>query len=390
MTEKVLFVDDEPNVLSAYKRALRRQFTIDTCESGADALEAIEATGPYAVIVSDMRMPEMNGVELLTRVKTLAPDTVRMMLTGNSDQQTAIDAVNEGDIFRFLNKPCPPEDLARALTAGLEQHRLITVEKELLERTLKGSLEALSEVLALAKPRAFGRTTRLKQVARSVAAEMALDEAWWLDSLVMMSQIGCVTLSDALIEKTISGQPLSADESTEFANHPVVGSELLARIPRLESIAESIRYQERHFDGSGTPASGPKGADLPLGARLLKCVHDFDRYSTNNRSACDAIARLKAHADRYDPDILAALERALGTDVPATPTEVSIDALKDGMLLAMDVVTNDGTLLVVEGQETTASVRRRLLNFSDNKRIGDKVMVIDSRSHAQPAIAAAG
>jgi len=107
---KILCVDDEPNVLKAYKRGLRSNFAIDIATSGGEALQFIESRGPYAVIVSDMRMPQMNGIELLNTVKQCAPDTVRIMLTGNADQQTAIDAVNPGEIFRFLNKPCQPED----------------------------------------------------------------------------------------------------------------------------------------------------------------------------------------------------------------------------------------------------------------------------------------
>ena len=119
MSRRILLVDDEVNVLQGYQRALRKRFELDVANSGAEALEKIASGGPYAVIVSDMRMPEMNGVELLTAVKQKAPETVRMMLTGNSDQQTAIDAINKGDIFRFLNKPCSKEEFAAALSAGL-------------------------------------------------------------------------------------------------------------------------------------------------------------------------------------------------------------------------------------------------------------------------------
>ena len=143
MNSRILFVDDEPNVLQAYSRTLRKQFDISTVTSGAAGLETAANDGPFAVVVSDMRMPEMDGVEFLSRMKASSPDTVRIMLTGNADQQTAIDAVNKGDIFRFLNKPCPPDNMADSLNSALEQHRLINAEKELLESTLKSSMEAL-------------------------------------------------------------------------------------------------------------------------------------------------------------------------------------------------------------------------------------------------------
>ncbi|MFH1417727.1 MAG: response regulator, partial [Planctomycetota bacterium] len=136
MSKKILCVDDDPNILNAYRRGLRRLFEIETAEGGAEGLEAIASQGPFAVVVSDMRMPGMDGIQFLTAVKKRAPESVRIMLTGNADQQTAMDAVNEGSIFRFLTKPCPPEHLAKALTAGIEQYRLITAEKELLGKTL--------------------------------------------------------------------------------------------------------------------------------------------------------------------------------------------------------------------------------------------------------------
>jgi DNA-binding NtrC family response regulator len=132
MVEKILFVDDEPNVLSALKRELRKQFEIETAENGEAGLRTIAAFGPYAVVVSDYNMPGMNGTRFLSNVKKIAPNTVRIMLTGFASLDTAIRAVNEGNIFRLLIKPCPPELLSRALSAAIDQYRLIMTEKQLL------------------------------------------------------------------------------------------------------------------------------------------------------------------------------------------------------------------------------------------------------------------
>jgi DNA-binding NtrC family response regulator len=117
MLERILMVDDESKVLSGYELLLHKEFQIDTAVGGAAALSALEATGPYAVVVSDMHMPEMNGAQLLARIKHLAPDTIRIILTGNADIQNAVSAVNEGSIFRFLTKPCDKETLGKALSA---------------------------------------------------------------------------------------------------------------------------------------------------------------------------------------------------------------------------------------------------------------------------------
>src|SRR5689334_22713738 len=126
MSIKILCVDDDPNILQGYKRAFRRDFEIHIAEGGIEGLAMIENEGPFAVVVSDMRMPVMDGIQFLIRVRELAPQSVRMMLTGNADQQTAIDAVNQGNIFRFMTKPCPPDVMATMLNAGIEQYRLIT------------------------------------------------------------------------------------------------------------------------------------------------------------------------------------------------------------------------------------------------------------------------
>jgi DNA-binding NtrC family response regulator len=138
MPEKVLFVDDDQNILASHQRMFRKQFALHTAMGGEEGLGSIAAHGPFAVIVSDMQMPIMNGVKFLTKARKLAPDSVRMILTGYADMQTAIEAVNEGHIFRFLTKPCHPEALAKALTAGIAQYRLLTAEKELTEKGILG------------------------------------------------------------------------------------------------------------------------------------------------------------------------------------------------------------------------------------------------------------
>ena len=165
MPEKILCVDDEPNILNAYKRALRGTFLIETAAGGAEGLAILKGPDPFAVVVSDMRMPGMDGVEFLREVKQIVPDTVRIMLTGNSDQQTAIDAVNRGSIFRFLTKPCSPEDLSQAIDAAIQQYRLVMAEKELPEKTLTGCVKTLTDILSLVNPTAFSRAGRPRRSA---------------------------------------------------------------------------------------------------------------------------------------------------------------------------------------------------------------------------------
>ena len=150
-TQKVLLVDDDRRILSALKRQLYRHFDLSTAESGADALALIQQNGPFAVIVTDMRMPEMNGVELLSRVCQVTPFSTRIMLTGNSDQETAVKAVNEGQVFRFHTKPCDTKELAQSIKLGIEAYReqCSSQEEQLrLEQTLEAADRARSSFFA--------------------------------------------------------------------------------------------------------------------------------------------------------------------------------------------------------------------------------------------------
>src|SRR5579859_4713302 len=166
---KILFVDDEPNVLEAYQRNLRKRYSLEAATSGELALELIAQRGPFAVIVADMQMPVMNGVEFLVQAQKLAPDSVRLMLTGNADQRTAVEAVNRGHIYQFLTKPCLPELMASALDNAIRQYQLITAERELLEKTLNGSVNMLAGILSSIDPVSFGRGEQLRDYMATFA-----------------------------------------------------------------------------------------------------------------------------------------------------------------------------------------------------------------------------
>lgn len=375
MARKVLFVDDEPNVLQSIRRSLRKSFDVDTAEGGQEALDKMAANGSYAVIVSDMRMPGMNGVEFLSEAKKRAPDSVRMMLTGNADQQTAVDAVNHGDIFRFLNKPCGPEDLASALQSGIRQHELITAEKELLEQTLRGSIDALANVLALSNPEVFGSTSRSKNRIHKIVEHMKLDDNWIFESAAMLCKIGCIAVSEDLVRRKVTGHKLDAEEYAEFAEHASIGAKLVTTIPRMDEVARAIQYQEKCFDGSGYPKDSVRGEDIPLGGRMLKVVLDYDAVEASGAQMADAIERLKSKPERYDPQVLAAFEASMQVDEGLVVSTVSIMQLDDSMVVAEDLKTAEGVLLIAKGQETTLSVRRHLQKYRDKGLIGKDIIV---------------
>ncbi|MGD9858372.1 MAG: HD domain-containing phosphohydrolase, partial [Planctomycetaceae bacterium] len=258
-TTKVLCVDDDAKILNGIRRQLGGQFDLETAEGPLAAQQLLEQSGPYAVVVSDMRMPEMTGIELLKLIRKTYPDTVRIMLTGESDLNTTINAVNEGNIFRFLSKPCGAEILGTAISDGLRQYQLVTAERELVEGTLKGSVKLLSEMLSLVSPASFGRAARVQRMATKVGEKLGTANLWELEIAALLSPLGCVTVPDAIVEKVSRGERLSAAESEAYETHPRFASKLLKNIPRLESVAQTIEYQSQSFDGTGFPGDGVRG-----------------------------------------------------------------------------------------------------------------------------------
>ena len=337
MSERILCVDDDPNVLQAYQRALRKQFHIEPAFGGEEALQAVVEQGPYAVVVSDMRMPGMNGVELLAKVSEIAPDTVRMMLTGNADQETALEAVNQGHIFRFMTKPCPPEMFAKALEAGLAQYRLITAERELALQDAQRQREGVDRRAGLVNPAAFGRAARVRRLVHELCARRHVSAAWQVEIAAMLSQIGCVAVPEETLAKVYRGEPLTRAESEAFAAHPATGYELLKHIPRLEEVAEIVAYQEKRFDGQGYPADNRCGAAIPLGSRILKVALDFDTLLAGGASEDMAMAEINDRGEWYDPDVVAALREALAIERVHVVRRLRVPDLIDGAILAEDV-----------------------------------------------------
>ena len=374
MRKKVLCVDDEPNVLDGYRRALRKDFDIRTAEGGEQGIKAITEDGPFAVIVSDMRMPGMDGVHFLSLAKAISPESVRVMLTGNSDQQTATDALNKGSIFRFLTKPCPPETLAKAINAALEQHRLVTAEKELLEQTLNNSLQVMIDILAMVNPTAFSRSTRVKRLSRDIAARVGVRNLWEVEIAAMLSQIGCVTVPEGTLIRRTKGLPLGEGERRMYEQYPEVGRDLIARIPRLEIVAEIIALQNKKLDDSAS--AGVSDSSLK-GARILQLALDYDKLLEAGKTPRAAFRELCDRVGWYDPVILDALGASAAElrEENFTSTKINVSRLMPGMILAESIATTAGAMVAAQGQEVSLSLALRVVNLAATGTIADEVTV---------------
>jgi response regulator RpfG family c-di-GMP phosphodiesterase len=380
---RILFVDDDANLLAAFQRTLRRQFNIETALGGQEALEHLQTSADYAVVVADMRMPGMDGVELLEKVRQLAPHAIRMMLTGNADQQTAVDAVNRGHVYRFLNKPCPPETLIPALEDALNQFELRRVERELLEGTLIGSVKMLSEVLGMVAPEALGHGQRLRESIRRFATVVGAAPLWEMEVGALLASIGCASLPARLLQKMNVGSDLTQEETAVVRRVPQIGHDLLVGIPRLAGVARIVLYQNQSFDGSGFPSDDCAGEMLPVGARMLKILNDRMALEADGIVKQRAFDAMRMKAGVYDPKLLEICFECFQSFLAqAVSSERQVHSLliKDlaiDQVVVSNITTRDGHVLVGAGSRLTAMVLKRLANYDELGDVKQPVFVQD-------------
>ncbi len=353
----ILCVDDEPRVVDGLALHLRRDYEVLTANGGQSALQILKEKGAPAVIVSDMRMPGMDGAALLKQVKHLYPETTRILLTGEPGRDAAIAAINEGQIFRFLTKPCPPDQLRAAIEAGVIHHRLQRAERVLLQETLVGCIKALVDILAITNPVAFGRATRVKRLATDLAAALGNKGFWQLEAAAMLSQIGYISLPVELVEKLYYAKRLTPEERALADGAPFVAQKLLGHIPRLGQVMEILAASQDAKSNVPDPL-------IKLGAGILRLVLEYDAHIAQGLPVSGAIAAIRAHAVRHDPTLVDGLESMIG---PAAGTglisEVSVGRVTPGMVFMDDLRTSVGTLLVPKGFEVTETFLERMRNF---------------------------
>jgi CheY-like chemotaxis protein len=368
MNRRILCVDDEINVLKSLEQILHKRFEVDIAVGGAEALNLLRESPTYAVIVSDMRMPLMSGVELLVRVKRQYPDTVRLLLTGQSDMNDAMAAVNRGGIFRFLGKPCPPETIIESIDAAIEQHSLVTAEKQLLKETLSGVVKVLTDLLAITSPRVFNRAARLRSVVERMTEVCEERHDWRFELAAQLALIGCIALPPELVERVLSGVPVTVQERRMFARHPETGRNLIGKVPRLEVVAEIVGHQlDRDL-------SAVADADTRRGIELLQSALAVDERVANGELMNEAIRQM---CRTIPPKGEAVLAKAAALEVTKQATEraVRVSELEVGMLLDCDVRTRAGHLILTRGRTLSSFDLELLSNFAESVGIVEPVNV---------------
>ena len=307
MNEKVLFVDDDESLLDSVHRNFKKRYDLELATSGAQALKAMEANGPYAVVVADMAMPGMNGIEFLKKAQVLAPDTIRIMFTGHPGPVTLLESINSGQVFRFIAKPCDTDEISRVVDAGIRQYHLIAGERDLLEVTLTRSIEAMTGILEVLDPVVYLSAQTLSHRAALVARALGVADDWSITLAALYSPLWQLSLTPELRLQWARRKLDDPARKAQLSAAIERAANLLQPIPKLEGVAQIVRYQGKSLDGTGIPEDTIRGEAIPLGARVLRALQDFNAIEQSVKSKYVALEELRMQRGRFDPVVLATL-----------------------------------------------------------------------------------
>lgn len=313
MPDRILFVDDDPKILKSFARMFSGRYDFETANSGKEGLRLIKEKGPFAIIVSDIKMPEMDGLEFLSLARERDPDGVRMILTGYADLENAMDAVNSGYIFRFLTKPCSQECLEGALESGLEQHRLLQARTEMASvRRIKDAMEGIVagfiHLVEARDPYTAGHQRSVTTLSLAIAKDMGLDEDRLLGLRLAASvhDIGKVYVPAEFLNRP--GR-LSAEEFAIIKTHPKVGYDILSPVDFPWPVARMVYQHHERLNGTGYP-EGVAGEDILLEARIMAVADVIDAISSHRpyrpgRGLEIALEEIQSKAGEiYDPKVV--------------------------------------------------------------------------------------
>ncbi len=364
--QKILYVDDEPGLLSTFTSMMKRgplePYTLDDPELIDSTLEA---HGPFAVVLSDQRMPGKDGVEVLASVARHHPETIRIMVTGFADYHDTVRAINEGQIKHFVSKPWDDRTLRTLLEESVLQYNLLTERRylteqlqaknaeltELLEGTVAGTSRLLSDLVGYVNQPAAGQVDRVRRLGNALLpliADVSETERWEIQRALELFNLG-LTFLPPWIQITLNKDGLGSLHRFPVAlNHHLTTAKLLEGIPRFSGVAQIIRFMAKNFDGTGEPADAfLRGKDIPLGSRLLYILLDLERKSTPNFKGREVLEHMMKYPHKYDVDLIqTTLGRRESHDGTIREATVSVDELRPGMVLLQNVTTREGEFLL--------------------------------------------
>jgi response regulator RpfG family c-di-GMP phosphodiesterase len=421
----LLFVDDEPNILRSLRRTFRGlEYEILLANSGAEGLKIL-ADGPVDLIISDMRMPEMDGAQFLAKVYEKYPDTIRILLTGYADIKSTVDAVNKGGIHKYLNKPWDDAEIKSTVEQALDllfikrerDELLIVVQKQNLQLTdlnknlenkvaertkdlikamesvnqtnneLKASyiniVKTFSSLIEMKKLLRKTSSRAVSELAKLIAHEMELknEDIQTIMIAAMLYKVGKVTLRDDLLRTPF--MDLDNKYMQEFLQHAVVGQGILMGISALQAAARMIRHQHERFDGKGFPDNLQGSAISPAQSCLIIAIEYYELMAGNiyhvKMSPPDAVDWIVQGAGkRFSPDVVVAFQMAIDAQITKQANqevECPVSGLENGMILSRDVITDGGMLILSKGQVLDGLTIEKLIQYEQSLKCGLKAWV---------------
>jgi CheY-like chemotaxis protein len=359
-------VDDEQALLNGIQRRLGTEYDLVIANGGEAGLAAMDLQGPFAVIVTDMRMPKMDGIEFIRSARAKSPDSVYIMLTGNQDQATAIQALNEGHVFRFLTKPCQSADLKCTIDSGIHQYQLVTSEKELLHKTFVGAISVLTDVLELAQPNVFGRAERMQEIVIGLEKGLGLESQWEYKLAARLNLLGFALLPEQERIRFETGTLGGTELLSTIRSAAATGRRIIERIPRLGTVSQIIGMQSS-VDGGAILVKPKNDQEKALmGATLLRVAIEWDSLARQGLSPTSAAAEIRQSMPQLNPKTVQVLGDLDLGDVCDAGVEVDVDMLEEGMVLLDDVLTSDGLMLIRSGRRLTWTIIEKLRSYSDS------------------------
>lgn len=289
MKSKILFIDDDNFVLESYMARYRKNYKIFLANTPDKALQFIYSIDDFSVIISDMKMVGMSGVELFSRIKTLSPFSTRIMLTGYTQADIAIDAVNKGEVFRFLSKPCSADVMDKAIKEGVLLYNSYIQDKNIIQDFLKGSIKVLIDSVRISNPRAYERSVRIRNFSRRIAQDMNIKSIVDVEIASMICHVGYIGIDKKIIDSIENGDKLSFAEEEIFNQYPMIGANLVNNIPKLGNVSRIIQYHSCKYENY-----------MPVESSIVSIALHFESLCIKELSIDIIIDKMKELSDLFE------------------------------------------------------------------------------------------
>ena len=352
MPLKIIFVDNNDSAAASLPEAIHKKFKIRNADSYKKAIDILKSKGQCGLVITELGLNNEDGTAFLAYVRKKFPRAVRMIMTARTDFSEACKAINSAQVYYFINKPCPADDLVKIIVKGIRHYEEEVEKKNAMRKALIGNVNALVDIVDLVNPEAMGFAKRIRGRVMSMGKAMGIKLLWQLELAVMLSHIGCVALPSKILEKMDRGEKLTPEEKQIFGMHPSIASNLLANIDQMAHVAEIILHEHSFLSD-----------EQPLESRIIKIALDLDRLERAGNDPIEILKKMAAKPKAYDNRVVKAMFKLLSTPESSTIRELNIEDLEEGMIMAKDLINKDGTKLLLRGQPISKASLVRLRSF---------------------------